>query len=174
MLDTSFSSCMPLVPFKLLPQGWSLGVVSLNKFVCGFVKRNCLGLQNFLLLTQSPLVFAARTYGDLSSWHWNPGLRGLVWGWDFLLLRYPSQIFIHHMWMWDQPVSCLPPTSLDGCGFFNSVVVRLPFNSICDGYESWLFYILVVILMWLCEEASCVYLSHHLDWKSMDLIVKQL
>ena len=25
-----------------------------------------------------------------------------------------------------------PPTSLDGCGFFNSVVVRLPFNSISD------------------------------------------
>ena len=28
-----------------------------------------------------------------------------------------------------------PPTSLDGCGFFNSVVVRLPFNSISDGSE---------------------------------------
>ena len=25
--------------------------------------------------------------------------------------------------------------SLDGCGFFNSVVVRLPFNSISDGSE---------------------------------------
>ena len=25
-----------------------------------------------------------------------------------------------------------PPTSLDGCGFFNSVVVRLPFNLISD------------------------------------------
>ena len=27
---------------------------------------------------------------------------------------------------------CAPPTSLHGCGFFNSVVVRLPFNSIFD------------------------------------------
>ena len=26
-----------------------------------------------------------------------------------------------------------PPTSLDACGFFNSVVVRFPFNSISDG-----------------------------------------
>ena len=26
-----------------------------------------------------------------------------------------------------------PPTSLDGCNFFNSVVVGLPFNSIYDG-----------------------------------------
>ena len=31
----------------------------------------------------------------------------------------------------------VPPTSLDGCGFFNNnvVVVRLPFNSISDGSE---------------------------------------
>ena len=27
---------------------------------------------------------------------------------------------------------CAPPMSLDGCGFFNSVVVRLPFSSISD------------------------------------------
>ena len=27
---------------------------------------------------------------------------------------------------------CTFPTSLDRCGFFNSVVVRLPFNSISD------------------------------------------
>ena len=28
-----------------------------------------------------------------------------------------------------------PSTSLDGCGFFNFVVVRLSFNSISDGSE---------------------------------------
>ena len=61
----------------------------------GFFKRNCLGLQQFLPLTQSPLVFAARSYGDLSSWYWNPGLGGLVWVWDASLPRPPSQIFIH-------------------------------------------------------------------------------
>ena len=38
------------------------------------------------------------------------------------------------------------PTSLDGCGLFNSVVVGLPFNSISYGSEWWLLYILVVIL----------------------------
>ena len=42
------------------------------------------------------------------------------------------------------------PASLDGCGFFNSIVVRFPFNLISDGAEWWLFYSLVVILMWLC------------------------
>ena len=58
-----------------------------------------------------------------------------------------------------------PPTSLDGCGFFNSVIVRLPFNSIYNGSEWWLFYTLVVILMWLYKELSRVYLCHCLDQK---------
>ena len=40
-----------------------------------------------------------------------------------------------------------PPTSVDGCGFFNSVVIRLLFNSVSDGCEWWLFHILVVILI---------------------------
>ena len=63
-----------------------------------------------------------------------------------------------------------PPTSLDGCGFFNSIVVRLPFNKISDGSEWWFFYILVVILMWLWEEVSHVYLRCHLDQKSTTCI----
>ena len=89
-----------------------------------FFKRNCLGLKKFLPPTQSLLGFAASRYGDLSFWHWNSGLAGLVWGWDFLFLRYPSQIFIYHTCMWDQPfLISAPPTSLDGCSFFNSIVV---------------------------------------------------
>ena len=63
------------------------------------------------------------------------------------------------------PFHITPPTNLDGCGFFNSVIVRLPFNSISDGSKRWLFYILGVILMWLCEDMSRVYLLHHRDWK---------
>ena len=131
MPDTSVPFRMPLVPFKLLHQCWSSEGVILSKSVRGFFKRNRLELLKFLLLTQSPLVFAARSFGDLSSCPWNPGQGGLVWGWDALLLRYPSKIFIHYTWVWDQPIHVSsPPTSLDGCGFFNSVVVRLPFNSI--------------------------------------------
>ena len=45
-----------------------------SKSVCGSFKRNCLGLQKFFPLIQPPLVFAAKSYGDFSSWHWNPGL----------------------------------------------------------------------------------------------------
>ena len=69
MPDTSVLSRMPLVPFKLLPWGQSPEGVSLGKSVCGFFKGNSLGLQEFLLPTQSLLVFAARCYGDLLSWH---------------------------------------------------------------------------------------------------------
>ena len=76
----------------------------LSKSVCGFFKGHCLGLQKFLPLTQSPLVFAARSSEDLPSWHWNPGLVDLGWGWDSWFPRYFSSIFIHYTWMWDQPV----------------------------------------------------------------------
>ena len=76
MSDTSVTPHMLLVSFKLLPQCWSSEGVSLHKSICRFFKRNCWGLQKFLLLTQSPLVNAARSYGDLSSWYSNPGLGG--------------------------------------------------------------------------------------------------
>ena len=117
MQDTLVSPSMPLVPFKLPPLCWRSEAVSLSKSVCGFFKRNCLGLQQFLPLTQSPLVFAARSCGDLSSWHWNPGLGGLMWGWDSLC-RYPSQIFIHHEWMCYQPFLCLFPFYQSGWMWF--------------------------------------------------------
>ena len=55
------------------------------------------------------------------------------------------------------------PTGLDGCGSFNFVVVRPPFNLTSDGSEWWLFCILVIILLWLCKKGSHVYLCHHLD-----------
>ena len=168
MPDTSVSSCVPLGLSSCYPNaGVQKVLVRVGESVRGFFKRNCLGLQKFLLPTQSSLVFAARSCGDLSSWHWNPGLGILVWGWDSFLLRYPFQIFIHHTWVGTSPLwVSTPPTSLDGCSFFNSVVVRLPLNLISDGSEWWLLYILDVILMWLCEEVSYVCLCCYLDWKS--------
>ena len=66
---------------------------------------------------------------------------------------------------------CAPPTGLDECGFFNSVLVSFPFNSISDSSEWWLFSILVVILMWLCEEVNHVFLCHHLDQKSLSILI---
>ena len=131
-----------------------------------------MGLQKFLPLIQSLLVLAARSFGDLSSWHWNPRLGGLASGWDSLLPRYPSRVFIHHMCVRDQPVTHLhPPTSLDGCGFFNSIVVRLPFNLISICSMQWWFYILVAVLMRLYKETSYVC---HLDQQSVLCLYKHL
>ena len=41
--------------------------------MCGFFKSNCLGLQQFFPTDSIPIA----ANGDLSSWHWNPGLGGL-------------------------------------------------------------------------------------------------
>ena len=69
--------------------------VCVGESMCGFPKRNCLGLQQLPLLTQSALVFTARSCGDLPSWHWNPGLGGLVWVRDSSFPSCPFRIFIH-------------------------------------------------------------------------------
>ena len=133
--------------------------------MCGFFKRNCLGFQEFLLLTQSPLVFAARSYGDLSSCHRELVLETWCGAGTPHSQNIPPEFLFTTCVCGTSPFCiCAPPTSLDGCGFFNSVVTRLPFNSISDCSEWWLFYILLVILMWLCEEASRVYLRLPLDW----------
>ena len=149
--DTSVPPSKPLVPFKLIPWCWSSEGMSLSKSTCGFFKRYCLGLQKFLTLTQSPLLFAA---SNLSSWHWDPELVGSGMGLGLLAPErsfpnfYPPCVgvgparstfpLLH---------ASTPPTSLDGCGFFNSVVIRLPLGWISDGSQQWLFFSLVVILM---------------------------
>ena len=62
--------------------------------------------------------FIAKSYGDFSSWYWNPGLGGLVWG---LALPCASgytstaeifiQVFIYHTWIWNS--LCFYLSSLD-------------------------------------------------------------
>ena len=62
------------------------------------------------------------------------------------------------------PIST-PPTGLDECFFFNSLVVRLPYSLIFCQF--WLFFVFKWLLsFWLCEEAQCVYLRLHLGWTS--------
>ena len=61
------------------------------------------------------------------------------------------------------PVSA-PPTGLEECFFFNSLVVRLPYSSIFCQF--WLFFVFKLLsFSWLCKEAQCVYLCLHLGWK---------
>ena len=61
------------------------------------------------------------------------------------------------------PVSA-PPTGLDECFFFISLVVGLPCSSIFCQF--WLFFVFKLLLsfFWLCEEAQCVYLCVHLGF----------
>ena len=58
-----------------------------------------------------------------------------------------------------------PPTRLDECFFFISLVVGLPYRSIFCQF--WLFFVLKLLLsfFWLCEEAQCIYLHLHLGRK---------
>ncbi|KAF6119791.1 hypothetical protein HJG60_010197 [Phyllostomus discolor] len=64
------------------------------------------------------------------------------------------------------PVSA-PPTGLDECFFFKSLVVRFPYSLIF--WQYWLFFVFKLLLsfFWLCEEAQCVYLHLHLGQKSL-------
>ena len=59
-----------------------------------------------------------------------------------------------------------PPSGLDECFFFISLVVRLPYSSIFGQF--WWFFVFKLLLsfFWLCEEAQCIYLHLHLGWKS--------
>ena len=58
-----------------------------------------------------------------------------------------------------------PPTGLDECFFFISLVVGLPYSSIFCRF--WLFFVFKLLsFFWLCEEAQCVYLRLHLGQKS--------
>ena len=62
-----------------------------SKSVCGPLRGTARESSGFCLSQPHPLlVFIVRSYGELSSWQWNPGLGILMWGWDPSLLRYPS------------------------------------------------------------------------------------
>ena len=68
------------------------------------------------------------------------------------------------------PISA-PPTCLDECFLFISLVVRLPYSSIFCQF--WLFFVFKLLssFFWLCEEAQCVYLCLHLGRKSSSYLL---
>ena len=105
-------------------------------------KKALLRVLTFLPLPRPPLVFTTRSYSNLCSWQWNPGLGNVVLDLDPLLVRNLSELYTQHMGVGLPSlclhVSCLsmypgfsaPPTSLDECDFSNSLVVGLPYSSI--------------------------------------------
>ena len=62
------------------------------------------------------------------------------------------------------PIST-PPTGLDECFFFISLVVRLPYSSIFCQFCLIFVFKLLLSFFSLCEEAQCVYLRLHFGWK---------
>ena len=168
MPDTSVPPCMPLVPFKIPPWCWSSEGVSLNKLVCEFFKRDCLGLQKILLPNQSHWFLQPEFIGTCL-----PGIGTLGWGiwcgagtlcsWD-IPFRFLSTTCVC-----GTSLFCISaPLTRLGCGFFNCMLIRLPLNLISAFSEWWLLHYLVRILMWLCEEASRL-LCCHLDWKEISI-----
>ena len=119
--------------------------VWVGESVFAFFKRNCLGLQQFLPLNQSCLIFVARSCRNLSSWHYNPGLGSLVWVWDSLPMRYPSQIFVYHTWVKDLLIRHLCPSYQSGWVWF------LPFCSCQTSIQlNFLLFWVIVILYFSC------------------------
>ena len=131
--------------------------------VGGFPRRNCLGLQRPPPPTQSPLVFTAIHCGDLPSWHWNPELGSLGLGLLAPEISLPNcypcwcGASLFHVWA--------PPISLDGCGFFSSLVVKTSIQ--LNFWHSWV----MVVLHFSCNfdvivrRGGHVCLHCHLDWK---------
>ena len=68
------------------------------------------------------------------------------------------------------PIST-PPTGLDECFFFISLVVGLPYSSV--SCQFWLFFVLKLLLsfFWLWDEAQCVYVRLHLGRKPVLLFL---
>ena len=115
---------------------WSSEGVNLSEFMHGFFKGNCLVVQKFLPLTQSPLVFHLEI---MRTYFLGTGILG--WGpWCGAGTPCSQDIppkFLSTIQGCGTSPFCIstPPISLDGCGCFNSVVIRLPFNLISDGAE---------------------------------------
>ena len=124
------SPCMLLMPFKLPPWCWSSERASLSRWVRVWVPQEEL-LRAPAASSTDSIPAGSEVVGTylpgtriLETW-WDLG--DLVWVWDSSFLRYSSGIFIH-MGGCQHVRVCTPPASLDGCGFLNSVLVRLPFN----------------------------------------------
>ena len=115
--NTSVSPTMSLVSFKQLPgAGAQRDWVWVGESVCGFFKKNCLGLQRFLPLTNPCWFLQTEVLGT-----YLPGIGKLGWG---VWCGAGTLLF------WDIPPKCLSTTC--GCGTSLFHVSTLPAN--LDGF----------------------------------------
>ena len=180
-LSAGFELLPLLLTIKLGPSGADSRVGGLVHTLgpCGSLQRTLLWDWEFLpLLPQPPPVFSIR---DLRLYF--PALELWV-AWSLSLPRHSSWFIYARMWGLrvcqsppcgvHQPPPChesslprlplsAPPTGLDECFFFISLVVGLPYSSIFCQF--WLFFVFKLLsFFWLCEEAQCVYLHLLLGW----------
>ena len=126
------TGAFPAASLVLNPRGGgSAYVLSL----CGLFKWRLLKIQEFFPPPQPLLIFTARTYGDLSSWWWNPGLCSLAWGWDCSLLRYPLNFYPPQV---DVGLPMLPPPPLCGTPRLQASPSLLPIWINVASLNSWL------------------------------------
>ena len=124
----------------------------------------------------SPAAFSSPT-GVFSQWFEAlfpcPGTLGcVVCHWVHQLLPCPPWSSSHRLAQVlsaQLPVST-PPTGLDECVFFNSLVVGLPYSSIFCQFLLFFVFKLSLSFFWLCKDAQCVYLCLHLGQKSSEQV----
>ena len=102
------------------------------------------GSEFHLLPPQPPQVFSVRGFEAFFPLCWHPGLHGM---WDCWLGQPPPHLLLQlppcpESSPPEQPVSS-PPTDLDECFFFNSLVVGLPYSSIFCQFWLFLFFSLL-------------------------------
>ena len=99
--------------------------------MCGFPKRNCLGSSSFFHQLNPHWFSQPEVVGT-----YLPGTGTMGWGPGVGLGLLAPEISLPDFY----PHGCgassfcvhTPPTGLDGCGYFNSIVVRLPFSLTFD------------------------------------------
>ena len=167
-LSTGFQSLPPLATSKLGPSGadspggwiclcfrtlWvspvnspvRLGISPATATPTGFYSQRFWG---FISLALEPWLAWSVLLSSGSSWF----IHMQMWGQLVLQLLPCSMSSLH--WL---PIST-PPTSLDECSFFNSLVVGLPYSSIF--WPFWLFFVFkFVVVLLLVVWGGKVYLS---------------
>ena len=179
----SFQSLPPLITSKLSPSGaesWVGGFVHLLA-PCGSLQQTLLWGWEFLPPPLLPQVFSVS--GIEASFPHTVTL-GCVF---YLISQLFLPVYLHRNVGPPSPQAAIspgppaaalprvlstrlpvstPPTSLDECFFFNSLVVGLPYIQFSVCSCCFLFLNLLLSFYWLCKEAQCVYLCLHLGLKS--------
>ena len=114
MPETSVPPYMPLMPFKLLSWCWSSEGVWLSSLCVASLRGTAWDSRSFFHLLDPCWFLQSEGMGT-----YLPSTLTMGWGADMGLVllslsRYPSQIFIYHMRVWDQAIPCFCPSYQSG------------------------------------------------------------